>query len=358
VELVQNDVRKKILIIVVGINIRKGEKRMQINKTKFKDIKEIDEHTAFGWLKLSEAKVSPNNIRPNLKKEDIEIIKTTLLPSIKALGLSQLPQCTPEGEIFAGSRRLKAFELGKEPYLPTIIKDADSKLQMALSWAENKARKEVEVFYEAEHLKKMMEGSKMTQENLATFLGVPRTYIVDRLKILEHLSAADINIVSERGLTKEQEKKAITQEKAVILSRDWVPAKTREKLVKKITEEGLGKTELQRELGKGKVIQTIIEQEEKPEIKAKLEKEYGGDKSFEVEPETVLEKQRELKGLAPSLTKIELPAENFETDSEKIDVQIHPKVMQRIVKYFLDKKGRYVACEVKVTGEVAKSEKD
>jgi hypothetical protein len=65
-----------------------------------------------------------------------------------------------------------------------------------------------------------------------------------------------------------------------------------------------------------------------------------------------------MKGLAPSLTKIELPAENFETDIEKIDVQVPPKVMQRIVKYFLDKKGRYVDCEVVVKGEVAKSEKD
>jgi len=331
---------------------------MQINKNKFKEIKEIDEHTAFGWLKLSEAKVSPNNIRGELSKADIDLIQVTLLPSIKALGMSQLPQSTPEGEIFAGSRRLKAFELSKETFIPVIIKDANAKLQMALSWSENRARKEVEPLEEAKHFQKMMISEKLSQRTLATLLGFnDNTYISERIRILETLGDAS-RITSERGLTKEQEKKSMTIEKAKVLSRDWVPQKTREKLVKKIKDEGLSHQELQRELGKGKVVQTIIEEEEKPEVKKQLEAKYGGEKAFETEPEKVLEDQRQMKGLAPSLTKIELPSENFETDMEKIDVQIHPKVMQRIVKYFLDKKGRYVACEVVVTGEVAKSEKD
>lgn len=128
--------------------------------------------------------------------------------------------------------------------------------------------------------------------------------------------------------------------------------------MKKIKEEGLSKDDLQRELHKGKLVQDIIEHEEKPEVKKKLEEKYGGEKAFESEPELVWEEQKKLKGIAPSLTKIELPSEGFETDAEKIDVQIHPKVMQRIVKYFLDKKGRYIGCEVVVKGEVAKSEKD
>jgi ParB family chromosome partitioning protein len=334
---------------------------MKINENKFEEIKQIDEHTAFGKLKLSEAKVSQNNIRHDINKEEIEVIKVTLLPSIETLGLAQLPLSTPEGEIFAGSRRLVAYKeiegKNKKPFIPVIIKDVPEDIQMDLSWSENRARKEVEPLDEARHFKKRMEKFKISERELAKRLGVSHDYIVFRMQILETLGGASRTIEESKGLTMEQEKKALTFEKAKVLSRDWVPSKTREKLVKKIKEEGLSHEQLKRELGKGKIVQTIIEQEEKPEIKAKLEEEFGGEKSFEVEPEIVLEKQRELKGLAPNLTKIELPAEKFETDTEKIDVQIHPKVMQRIVKYFLDKKGRYVNCEVIVKGEIAKSEK-
>jgi ParB family chromosome partitioning protein len=330
---------------------------MNLDKNKFKDVVTVGNKT-FGYLKLSDSSLSPNNIRPEISKEEVQAIKVTLLPSIEAIGMQQLPVCTPDGEIFIGGRRREAFKLKGEVWLPVEIRDTQAYDQMRDSWAENRARKEVEPLEEARHFKKMMIETKKSQRELETDLGVPEGYVRDRIRILETLGAETLRIKDERGLTKEQEKKSVTLEKARVLSRDWVPQKTREKLVKKIKDEGLSHENLQRELGKGKVVQTIIEQEEKPEVKAKLEEEYGGEKAFEVEPEIVLEKQRELKGLAPNLTKIELPAENFETDTEKIDVQINQKVMQRIVKYFLDKKGRYVGCEVTVKGEVAKSEKE
>ena len=336
---------------------------MQINKNKFRNIQKIDEHLAFGELKLSEAEVSPNNIRYLQNKEittaDLDIIRKTLVPSIKALGLAQLPSCDSEGRVFIGSRRMKAYQEAGELWIPIVIKEIPRKMEKAQSWSENRARKEIDELTEAQYLKtKFIDEEKMTESELSRFLGVPEVYVKDRLKVLEALGGSLRPLESDRGLTREQEKKALTYEKARVLSRDWVPKKTREKFVKKIQEEGLGKEELQRELGKGKVIQTIMEQEENPEVKAKLEKEYGEEKAFEVEPEIVLEKQRELKGLAPTLGKIELPSEQFETDTEKIDVQINPKVMQRITKFFLDKKGRYTGCKVVIQGEIAKSEKE
>lgn len=331
---------------------------MNLDKTKFKDVVTVGNKT-FGYLELSESSLSSNNIRPEISKEEVQVIKVTLLPSIDAIGMQQLPVCTPNGEIFIGGRRREAFKLKGETWLPVEIRDTQDYDQMKDSWAENRARKDVEPLEEARHFKKMMETSKVSINQLSKDLALPHGYIHDRLQVLEALGVETLDRIEEsKGMTKEQEKKTITYEKAKVLSRDWVPKKTREKLVKKIKDEGLSHQELQRELGKGKVVQTIIEQEEKPEVKKQLEAKYGGEKAFEIEPEKVLEDQRQMKGLAPSLTKIELPSEDFETDAEKIDVQIHPKVMQRIVKYFLDKKGRYISCEVIVIGEVAKSEKD
>lgn len=330
---------------------------MNLDKNKFKDIVTVGNKT-FGYLKLSESSLSSNNIRPEISKEEIQYIKVTLLPSIDAIGLQQLAVCTPQGEVFIGGRRREAFKLKGETWLPVEIRDSQAYDQMKDSWAENRARKEIEPLEEARHFKKMVENKKISSNQLSKDLGLPHSYIYDRLQILDTLGFHQVEIVEEKGLTKEQEKKKITYRKARALARDYVPTETREKIVKKIKDEGMSSEEVERTIGKVKVIQTIIEQEEKPEVKDKLEKEYGGEKAFEVEPTIVLEKQRELKGLAPSLTKIELSSEDFETDAEKIDVQIHPKVMQRIVKYFLDKKGRYVGCEVTVKGEVAKSEKD
>jgi ParB/RepB/Spo0J family partition protein len=214
---------------------------MNINKNKFKDVKEIDEHTAFGWLKLSEAKVSPNNIREKLEKEDIEIVKKNLLPSIKALGLAQLPLSTPEGEIFAGSRRLKACEELGETLIPVVIKDIDSKAQIALSWSENRARQEVETLAEARKFKQLMDEHGMSGREVGIYLGIPNTYVAERLQMLETFGegvlSQDTKIVESKGLTKEEEKKSLTTEKAKILSRDWVPQKIKEELVQQSAHE-------------------------------------------------------------------------------------------------------------------------
>lgn len=329
---------------------------MNLDKNRFKDIVTVGNKT-FGYLKISESSLSPNNIRPEISQEQIQEIKVTLLPSIDAIGLQQLAVCTPNGEIFIGGRRREAYKLRGETWLPVEIRDTDPYDQMKDSWAENRARKDVEPLEEAIHFKKMMETNKLPAYKLAKDLGLPQVYIDDRLSILRTFSpSGGIEIKEGHGLSKEQEKKTVTFAKARVLSRDWVPKKTREKLVKKIRDEGLSHEELQRELGKGKVIQTIIEQEEKAEIKAKLEKEFGGDTAFEVTPDEVLEKQRTLKGLAPILVDKEVLIDEFETDSEKVDVTIHPNVMQRILQYFRKKKGNYKGYRVIVEGEVAKSE--
>lgn len=330
---------------------------MNINKNKIKDVVTVANKT-FGFLKLSEAKLSPNNIRPEISKDEAELIKVTLLPSIKAIGLQQLPVCTPEGEVFIGGRRWKAYELKGESWLPVEIRDTDAYDQMRDSWAENRARKDVEPLEEARHFQKMMKTKGVGQDKLAEELGLPEIYISDRIRVLKTVTPAGGEVVEGHGLTDKQKRKTITFEKARTLSRDWIPQPTREKLVKKIKEEGLSQEDLQRELGKGKAIQDIIEAESKPEVKEKLEKQFGGENAFEVEPEEVLAKQRELLGLAPSLDKAELEIEQFETDQEKVDVNIHPKVMQRIVKYFLDRKGRYVGYKVVVDGELPKGKKE
>lgn len=199
---------------------------MNLDKNKFKEVITFG-NKAFGFLKLSEAKVADTNIRKEkLSVEETKVIQDTLAKSIKDIGLQQFPVCTPEGEVFIGGRRLKAFELNKEQWIPVEIRDINSYQQRLDSWAENKARMEVEPLSEAQHFKETMQIEKKSAYQLAKDLGLPETYINDRLKVLETLSSTPgVLLQDERGLTREQEKKAVTFTKARDLSRDWVPQK-------------------------------------------------------------------------------------------------------------------------------------
>lgn len=328
---------------------------MNYDLKKFKDVTRVG-NKWFGFLKLSEAKISKNNIRSLFSNEDLEIIKTQLCPSIKAIDLQQLPVTTTNGDVFIGGRRLKAFEFNNETWLPVEIRDCSPYEQMKSSWAENRARKEVEPLEEAKHFDKMLKEKKLTYRGLATELGISKSFIDDRLNLLKTFGSvrtAD-KIIEATGTS--LDKKRITVAKARQLARDWVPQKVREEVVEKIETEGMTHEEVQRKLGKGKVIQTIIEQEDDPKIQENLEKEFGGTTAFkeDLKVEDVIEKQRFLKGLSPTLMKKIIDINEF--TKQALNIQIPKDTMAEIIKYFIDKGGRYIGLKVYVEGEVPRTE--
>jgi len=330
---------------------------MNFDKNKFRDVKELDEHTAVGYLRTSEATISPNNVRTQDAKEDL-LTDVTLGKSIQAFGLANLPLCTPQGEIVCGSRRLRAMK--DQEWIPVLIRDNLTDVeQIEISLHENWARKNLGVEEEIDSIQKYIKAKpNLTMPEIAKKLQVPLTWLTDRLQIAKNVIPLlnGQKIVRSEGLNKEQEKMSLTLSKASVLSRDWISKEVREHFIDNIQTEGIGKEQLQRELGKWKVIQTIIDEEDKPEIKATLEKEYGGDKSLEIDPKDVLEMKRKLEGWSPELEKVSLPIESFEKGNLKAGVNIPPEINREITKFFLDRTGRFVKYIVIIEGELPLSE--
>jgi ParB-like chromosome segregation protein Spo0J len=326
---------------------------MNYDKNKFKDVRELDEHTAVGYLKVSEAVISKNNVREQNSKVDA-LTDVTLKPSIEAFGMANLPLCTPNGEIVCGSRRLRAFK--NEEWMPVLIRDnLSNSEQLEISLHENWARTNLPIEDEIESLQKYIkENPSLTKPEVAKRLQVPLTWVTDRLQIAKNIIPLlnGQKIARSEGLNKGQEKMRLTPSKAGILARDWISKTVREDCIEKIQKEGMGNDELHRVIGKWKVLQTIIEEEENPEIKAKLESEYSKIFVFEANPEDVLERQRDLRGYAPNLEKVTLPIESFEKTNLKGQVTIPPEINKEIVKFFLDRTGRYVRTSILVEGEL------
>jgi len=152
--------------------------------------------------------------------------------------------------------------------------------------------------------------------------------------------------------------------------RKWVPDVIWSKLMT-AANYGMSNKDFQKIVGSAKVCMTIIDEEEDTKIKEVLSKEFPSTFWFmlpKISPSDILERQRQLKGLSPNLVPRKIPlskfleGEEYEEDSKGINVS--PKVMRRIVRFFLDNTGRYSCIqkgktergkdEVYVTGEIAK----
>lgn len=331
---------------------------MKIDEKKFRDVKELDEHTAVGYLKTSEAIISKNNVRAQNQKVDL-MTDVTLGRSIKEFGLANLPLCTPNGEIVCGSRRLRAMK--DQEWILVLIKDnLNESQQIELSLHENWARTNLPVEDEINSIIKYIKTNpSLTMPEIAKKLQVPLTWLTDRLQIQKNVIPLlnGQKIVRTEGLSKGQEKMSLTLSKATVLARDWIPKEVREHFIEKIKTEGMGKEQLQRKIGAWKVVQTVIDEEEDPEIKKKLEEKYDGVKGLDVDPKTVLNEWKRLHGqIEYSCEDIELPIEFFETDKLKADVKIPDDLKNRIDVFFLTFHGKAPSFKLVMKGQLPPKE--
>lgn len=325
---------------------------MNLDKNKFKDVVQVSNKT-FGFLKLSEAKLSQNNIRPVISKEEAEVIRVTLLPSIEAIGMQQLPVSSTKGEIFIGGRRFKAYELKGEQWLLVEIRDVDDQEQMRASWAENRARREVQPMDEARHFKKMVDAKGISGRELAQELGLSKDYVDERLKWIA-VSPRDTSVV--KGTGKKSEIKEVTEEKMTSLTSGWVEPKVRDKLIAQIKTEGMTVQQVQSTVKEIKKVQLTVEQEPDQKIKETIEKAFSGEKVLEHTSIEVEDRRKELHNEKPIQTDENLPIDDF-LQGQTVAVNIPQDVMARIVKHYLDKQGRYTGYKITVEGKVARSKK-
>ncbi len=182
---------------------------------------------------------NPKNPRKKFHYQGIEELAST----IQKHGILQpiLVTPAPEGKymIISGERRYRAAKIAGLKSLPAIIKKVDSLEHIELSLIENIQREELDPIEEAIIYQELMEKYQLTQEEIAKRVGKSRSFIANRLRLLQ--LPEEIQVLITDGLLSEGQVRPLISIKnpslRLQLARDIhekkLSAREVEKLVKK-----------------------------------------------------------------------------------------------------------------------------
>mgnify|MGYP002550701141 FL=1 len=129
--------------------------------------------------------IIPNRFQPRLAFDEKEL--NELADSIKMHGIIQplvLRRIGDKYEIIAGERRYKASVLAGLPQVPAVIMNIDDQKSAEVAVVENLQRKDLTAIEEAQSYKKILDMGYLTQEELATRMGVAQSTIANKLRLL------------------------------------------------------------------------------------------------------------------------------------------------------------------------------
>ena len=129
--------------------------------------------------------IIPNRFQPRLAFDEKEL--NELADSIKMHGIIQplvLRRIGDKYEIIAGERRYKASVLAGLTQVPALIMNIDDQKSAEVAVVENLQRKDLTAIEEAQSYKKILDMGYLTQEELATRIGVAQSTIANKLRLL------------------------------------------------------------------------------------------------------------------------------------------------------------------------------
>lgn len=129
--------------------------------------------------------IIPNRFQPRLAFDEKEL--NELADSIKMHGIIQplvLRRIGDKYEIIAGERRYKASVLAGLTQVPAVIMKIDDQKSAEVAVVENLQRKDLTAIEEAQSYKKILDMGYLTQEELATRMGVAQSTIANKLRLL------------------------------------------------------------------------------------------------------------------------------------------------------------------------------
>lgn len=145
--------------------------------------------------------ISPNPAQPRRIFDEEEL--RSLAASIRANGLIQPLVVRHSGngyELIAGERRLRASKIAGLDTVPCLVNDCSDSQSAVLAMTENLQRQNLQIFEEAEGIRRLIEEWKVTQEEAATRLGKSQSCIANKLRLLR-LTPAERELISQAGLT-------------------------------------------------------------------------------------------------------------------------------------------------------------
>lgn len=147
--------------------------------------------------------IRPNPAQPRKIFDDREM--AALSQSIRVNGLLQplIVRRTEQGyELVAGERRLRACKMAGLKTASCVINDCSSNLSAVLAMTENLQRQDLEMFEEAEGIRRLIEEWHVTQEEAAYRLGKSQSALANKLRLLrfspEERQKIVLNSLTER----------------------------------------------------------------------------------------------------------------------------------------------------------------
>ncbi len=145
--------------------------------------------------------ILPNPAQPRRVFNEQELL--ALSRSIRTNGLLQpiTVRKTNQGyELIAGERRLRACKIAGLSTIACIVNDCSPETSAVLAMTENLQRQDLQIFEEAEGIRKLIEQWNVTQEEAAMRLGKSQSTLANKLRLLR-LSEEERAKITREGLT-------------------------------------------------------------------------------------------------------------------------------------------------------------
>ena len=198
------------------INFENFEKDIVTNTPK-NDITEI---------KISDIRSNPYQPRKTFNESSLK----ELADSIKEYGIIEpviVKKSVKGYELIAGERRTKAAKLAGLETIPAVIKDFNDQEMMEIALIENIQREDLNPIDEAFAYQKIIELSKMTQEEFAKKFGKSRSYVTNMLGLLnlpenvkELVKKHEISMGHARALSKISDDAKVSELASRIVNED------------------------------------------------------------------------------------------------------------------------------------------
>ena len=145
--------------------------------------------------------IVPNPAQPrrNFDEQELE----NLSQSIRVNGLIQpltVRRTTGGYELIAGERRMRACRMAGMTTVPCIVNDCTPDASAMMAMTENLQRQDLNMFEEAEGIKRLIDTWSVTQEEAAYRLGKSQSTVANKLRLLR-LSEKERRRISDAGLT-------------------------------------------------------------------------------------------------------------------------------------------------------------
>lgn len=152
-------------------------------------------------VEINVDQIMPNPAQPrrNFDEQELE----SLCQSIRVNGLIQpltVRKAAGGYELIAGERRLRACKMAGMATVPCIVNDCSADASAVMAMTENIQRQDLNMFEEAEGIRRLIETWGVTQDEAAYRLGKSQSTVANKLRLLR-LSEKERRRISDAGLT-------------------------------------------------------------------------------------------------------------------------------------------------------------